>query len=98
MTTIAIILFGIAGLGGTARLLAGPSLADRVIALDVVLISFMSALAVHAARTGDTTNLILLVVLAIVGFTATVAAARFVEHERSGRPLFESDPIHGDSR
>lgn len=66
---------------GAIRLLRGPALADRVIALDVVLISLMGAIAVRAADTGTTTYLDLLVVIAIVGFTATVAASRFIEHE-----------------
>ena len=63
------------------RLLRGPTLADRVIALDVALISLMGGIAVHAADTADTTYLELLVVIAIVGFTATVAASRFIEHK-----------------
>ncbi len=70
---------------GAIRLLRGPALADRVIALDVVLISLMGAIAVRAADTGTTAYLDLLVVIAIVGFTATVAASRFIEHE-STRP------------
>lgn len=85
ITTIAICCFGFAGLCGTYRLLAGPSLADRILALDVTLISLMGAITVDAANSRDSTNLILLVVLAIIGFTATVAASRFLEYEY-GRP------------
>lgn len=83
ITTLAICCFGFAGLCGTYRLLAGPSLADRIIALDVTLISLMGAIAVDAAAANDGTNLIMLVVLAIIGFTATVAASRFLEIDRS---------------
>lgn len=68
-----------------ARLLYGPHLADRVVALDVLLVTLMGALAIDAADRGSTTNLRLLVVIAIVGFTATVAASRFIEHEERGR-------------
>ena len=81
MTMIAIYGFTIAGLCGGYRLIAGPSLADRIIALDVTLISLMGALTVDAARRDDTTYLVMLVVLAIIGFTATVAASRFIEHD-----------------
>lgn len=70
---------------GAFRLLRGPGLADRVVALDVVLISLMGGIAVRAAETGTSTHLDLLVVIAIVGFTATVAASRFIEYE-SGQP------------
>ncbi len=83
MTTLTIGLFILAGLIATVRLLIGPGLAERIIALDVTLISFMGAIAAHAAHTDSTTYLILLVVLAIIGFTATVAAARFLQHERN---------------
>ncbi len=79
--TVAIAAFVIVAVCGAIRLLRGPALADRVIALDVILISLMGGIAVAAAHTGDTTYLDLLVVIAIVGFTATVAASRFIEHE-----------------
>lgn len=85
------------GVCGAIRLLKGESLADRVIALDVVLISLMSGIAVDAAATGSGIGLDLLVVVAIIGFTAAVAATRFVEYdaERRGRPesSAESPPL-----
>ncbi len=48
----------------------------------MVLISLMGGIAVQAAETGSSAFLDLLVVIAIIGFTATVAASRFIEHER----------------
>lgn len=86
MTTAAIYCFGIAGLCGTYRLLVGPRLADRVMALDLTLISLMGAIAVDSARRNDTTYLPLLVVIAIIGFTATVAGSKFIEHDHSRHP------------
>ncbi len=80
ITGFAIACFVFSGLAGTYRLLVGPDLADRIIALDVTLISLMGAITVDAVRRGDESNLILLVVLAIVGFTATAAASRFLVH------------------
>jgi len=85
LSTIAIVLFGISSVCGAIRLLIGPSLADRVIALDVTLISFMGAIAVDAARRNDTTYVVILVVIAIVGFTATVVASRFIDQEAQTR-------------
>lgn len=81
ISAIAICCFGLTGLCSSYRLLVGPGLADRVMALDVTLISLMGAVTVDAARRDDTTYLVLLVVLAIIGFTATVAASRFLEDE-----------------
>lgn len=82
IATIAIALFILTAAFGGIRLFRGPSLADRVISLDVVLISLMGGIAVQAAETGSSAFLDLLVVIAIIGFTATVAASRFIEHER----------------
>lgn len=84
MTPLAIALFVAAAVIASVRLLIAPDLADRIIALDVALISFMGAIAAHAAHTNSTEYLILLVVLAIIGFTATVSAARFLQHGHSG--------------
>lgn len=83
IATIAIALFVLTAVCGGVRLFRGPDLADRVIALDVVLISLMGAIAVDAADSGSAAYLDLLVVIAIIGFTATVAASRFIEHERA---------------
>lgn len=86
------ILVGIAYLGLLAaggcsvyRVLVGPTLADRVIALDVALVSLMGAIAIDAAYRSDPTFLNLLVVIAVIGFTATVAITRFMEHHAGDR-------------
>ena len=70
---------GIAILAGSWRMRVGPSLPARVAALDVVLVALMGAIAVHAADRGRREWLDLLVVVAVVAFTATVAVSRFIE-------------------
>jgi multicomponent Na+:H+ antiporter subunit F len=79
---IALSIFALAALIGAYQLLTAPTLADRVVALDVVLISLMGGVVVDAAMNRDTTNLVFLVVLAIIGFTTTVSISRFIEHHR----------------
>ncbi len=69
----------VSGLIGAYGLVSMPNLADRIIALDLALISFMGAIAIDGARRGSTTYFILLAVIAIIGFTATVAATRLIE-------------------
>lgn len=76
---IALGAFALAALGGVIRLVRGPSLPDRVVALDVLLMALMGAIAVIAIERDSVVLLNLPVVIALVGFTATVAAARFVE-------------------
>ncbi len=81
LSVLALAGFAVAGLCGAYRILAGPHLADRIMALDVTLVSLMGAIVIDAAQRDDITYLPILVVLAIIGFTATVAASRFLEHE-----------------
>jgi multicomponent Na+:H+ antiporter subunit F len=64
------------------RLLVGPSMADRVIALDLLLVSLMTGIVVDAVHRDDQSLLNLLIVIAIIGFTATVAVARFMERSK----------------
>lgn len=79
IVAIAFTAFGLTFVAAGARAIRGPGIADRVAALDVAVISLMGAVAVETARTGSTRLLPIVAVLAIVGFTATVAASRFIE-------------------
>jgi multicomponent Na+:H+ antiporter subunit F len=81
---IAIGIFLVAGILSGIRLVRGPSLADRVISLDAALVALMGAIGTRVAETGDTLYIGVLVVIAIVAFTATVALSRFIE--TTGRP------------
>lgn len=83
MIIVALVLLALAGACFFARLVKGPSLADRVIALDGLVISLVSGLALNTARTGSPLFLDAVVVIALVGFVGTSAAARFIE-ERGG--------------
>jgi multicomponent Na+:H+ antiporter subunit F len=79
---IADLVVGIFLLGGILagiRLVRGPSLADRVISLDAALVALMGAIGTRVAETGDTLYIGILVVIAVVAFTATVALSRFIE-------------------
>ena len=77
-------ILAVAAVLAIARMVMGPTLADRIIALDVLLVSLMMSIAVDAANRGVDTWLNLLVVIAIIGFTATVALTRYIEREASG--------------
>lgn len=79
MITAAFVLLAVAALGFLYRLVIGPSLADRVIALDGVLLIAMSALAVETARRRSDVFIDAIVVVGLLGFVGTAIAARFVE-------------------
>ncbi len=73
--------FVIAGMCGLYRLVRGPTLADRMIAIEVVLVSLVGAIAVDAAHRNSQTFLVTLIVIALVGLAATFAASRFLERD-----------------
>lgn len=76
---IAVAVFLLAGALAGIRLVRGPDLADRVISLDAALVALMGAIGTRVAETGDTLYIGILVVIAIVAFTATVVLSRFIE-------------------
>lgn len=82
METIALICFSILALSGVlcvVRLARGPSLPDRVLALDSLLIVGVVGVAIESARTRSGIYLDVLVVVALVAFVGTTSVARFIE-------------------
>jgi multicomponent Na+:H+ antiporter subunit F len=61
------------------RLFKGPSLSDRIVALDMMAVLIVSFCGLYAIRSEDAAFVDVAIVLALVGFLATVALARFVE-------------------
>lgn len=61
------------------RLARGPRLGDRVVALDMMTTLIISVCGIVAIRSGGASFLDVALVLALVGFLATVALARYAE-------------------
>ncbi|WP_114964409.1 monovalent cation/H+ antiporter complex subunit F [Alkalilacustris brevis] len=61
------------------RLAKGPSLADRVVALDMMNVTIIAFCGLYALLVDDPSFLDVAIVLALVGFLATVALARYAE-------------------
>ena len=76
---IAFVMLAIAAALQLIRLVRAESLADRIVALDLLLLTVVSGLAVDAARTGKGTFVDVLAVTALLGFTGTITVARFIE-------------------
>ena len=66
------------------RLVLGPSLPDRVVALDMMTVQIVAFCGLYAMLAEDTAFVDVAIVLALVGFLATVALARFVERRQVG--------------
>ena len=77
--TIALALLSVAALLCLVRMVRGRRLADRIVALDALLLMVVSGLAVHAAITGEDTYLDVMVVAALLAFTGTSMVANFIE-------------------
>ncbi len=75
------------------RLLLGPSLPDRVVALDLLTVLAVAISALYGIVAGEPAFLDVAIALALVAFLATVALARFAERrqEREGPQTPEGD-------
>ena len=65
------------------RLLKGPTLPDRVVALDLIGVLMVCILVVTAASTGQHAFLDVGMVVALISFVGTVAYSHFIERIRS---------------
>lgn len=61
------------------RLVRGPSLPDRVVAMDLLGTLMVSVLVVGAAVAGERAFLDAAIVIALIGFVSNIAYARFIE-------------------
>jgi multicomponent Na+:H+ antiporter subunit F len=88
-TLIALILLGLALLVSVIRIIIGPTLSDRVLALDLMTVIAMGFVGAIAIRTGQMLYLDIAIALALLGFLATIALARYV--------LTRTAASHGDA-
>lgn len=75
---VALGILSIAFLLTVYRVVAGPTLPDRVLALDMLVAVAIGFIAVIAIKTGFTLYIDIAISLGLVGFLATVAFARFI--------------------
>lgn len=75
---IALVLLSLALLLSLVRIVIGPTLSDRVLALDLLTLVAMGFVGTVAVRTGLMLYLDIAIALALLGFLATVALARYI--------------------
>ena len=66
---------------GFYRIAKGPTLSDRVVSLDMMTISIMAFCGLYAIFSDSTAFIDVAIVVALIGFLATVALARFAERQ-----------------
>ena len=71
-------LLGVGALLALVRLGIGPSLLDRVVATDTLLVIIAAGLAVHAGLQRDPTVVPVLVVVSLLAFVGSVSVARYI--------------------
>ncbi|MEV6457028.1 monovalent cation/H+ antiporter complex subunit F [Streptomyces albidoflavus] len=78
LLTAAVVMILLAGALLLVRLWLGPSMLDRAICLDVTAALIIAGLGAQAAFSRDPFYFPIMLVLAFLGFTGSVAIARFI--------------------
>ena len=85
-TAIAFALLGLAFVGVLVRFVLGPTLADRILALDTITVLGAAAIGVFAVRMAQFSYVDIAVALSLVGVISTAGLARyFVSRGRNDR-------------
>ena len=79
---ICTVLLAVGALAAIYRMVRGPSILDRAIATDVLLIAISSALCVDMVVRHHTDNIVFVVVASVIGFVGSVTLSRFVAESR----------------
>jgi multicomponent Na+:H+ antiporter subunit F len=79
VTRFALGTLGFALLLAVVRLVRGPTLPDRIVAMDLVGVLVIGLIVVLAASTDVRATLDAAIVIALIGFVGTVAYATYVE-------------------
>lgn len=84
--TVVVVLAGamlsIAAVVGLIRMVIGPTMLNRVMAMEILVAVVIAGLALEAAYNQHSATLPIMLALAMVGFMGAVSVARYAERER----------------
>lgn len=84
--TIAVAVAGallvVAAVPAVIRAAIGPSIADRMVALDTLVFIGVGGIGLYIVATGDVTYVPVLVIAVVTAFISTIVVARYIETER----------------
>jgi len=80
--TVTAVALALAAAGAIIRIARGPSLLDRVLAADVLVIATPIWMGIDMAVNRHLNNLMLVVAITVIGFIGSVTVARFVADRR----------------
>ena len=81
---VCLLVLGVSMLAALYRIVAGPSIADRVAATDLLTTCVMAIALVFGIVEAARDHIDLVIALAVLGFFGTVALAKYL---RGGRPV-----------
>lgn len=79
MLTVSVILFALTILVAVIRIILGPSLPDRVVALDIIGVNLIATIAVVSVILNTKAFLEAILILGILSFIGTIAFSKFIE-------------------
>jgi multicomponent Na+:H+ antiporter subunit F len=82
MLNLALMMLALAASLSFVRLVLGPALPDRVIAIDLIGVVIVCLLVVIGGATAERALLDVAIVIALISFVGTVAYASYIERER----------------
>ncbi len=74
------------------RSLKGPSVYDRILAINSFGTLTVILISIHGFMTGRPEFLDLALVYALINFIGTIAVTKFVTYDHMGHPTYDNDP------
>lgn len=79
MLAISLVLFAVTIAIAVLRLIIGPSMPDRVIAMDVIGVNLLATIGVVSIVNGTKAYLEVILILGILSFISTIAFSKYIE-------------------
>jgi len=79
---LAMLLLGLALLGTLVRVVRGPTLADRILGLDTMMLVLVGVIAVYAVQVRISAYIDIALALTLLSFMSTIAFARYLLSRR----------------
>jgi multicomponent Na+:H+ antiporter subunit F len=95
---IVLCILGLALLLSTIRLLRGPSIPDRILALDILSMIALGILGLYATATGDPAPLDVAIGIAVIAFLATAGLAHYYITSNEDPSESDKDSQNEDAR
>jgi len=79
MMSTALVLYTVAIAIGLYRIIRGPSIPDRVVAMDMIVVNLISGIAVISIFLKTKAFLEVILILGILAFISTIALSKYIE-------------------